>query len=232
MRLLAATTLSLALVSCLSPEPSGGNNQTEAQSEVPKLTVPGGEYVVDPTHMSFSFTVRHLGISDYVMRFTKLDATVSLDPNDVSKSTLNVKIDPTSIRTDHPGGYRETHSSEPYATWDEDLAMNPKFLNAGKFKEITFRSTSIEKTGDATARITGDLTFLGQTHPVTMDATLTGARAAHPMTQRPVFGISATGSFKRSEFGMTHLVGPALVSDEVKLMFSGEFSPPAPAAPK
>tara|TARA_R110000782_G_scaffold182437_6_gene272681 strand:- start:16844 stop:17536 length:693 start_codon:yes stop_codon:yes gene_type:complete len=229
MKAFVPIILSLALVSCQSPESDVGNNQTEARSPVPQFTIPAGEYVVDPAHMNFSFTVTHLGLSDYVMRFTGVDATVMLNPEDVSESTLSVKIDPTTIKTDYPGDYRETHASEPYASWDEDLAMNPKFLNAGEFKEITFRSTNIEKTGDATARITGDLTLLGQTHPVTMDATLTGLREAHPMTQRPVFGIRATGSFKRSEFGMTHLVGPALISDEVQFLFNGEFGPPVPA---
>ncbi len=222
--------LSVALVFCQSAQSDVGSIQIQAQPTEPKLMVPAGEYVVDPTHMNFSFSVRHLGISNYMMRFTGIDATVTLDTKDVTRSALTVKIDPTTIRTDHPGGFRETHASEPYASWDEDLAMNPKFLNAGQFKEITFRSTAIEKTGEDTARITGDLTLLGQTHPVTMEATLTGARAVHPMTQRPVFGIRATGTFKRSEFGMTHLVGPALVSDEVQLVFNGEFSPRTPAA--
>ena len=45
-------------------------------------------------------------------------------------------------------------------------------IHAKVYKDITFRSTRVERTGERTARVTGDLTLHGQTHPVTLNATL------------------------------------------------------------
>ncbi|MNE38200.1 hypothetical protein D3C80_1320900 [compost metagenome] len=78
--------------------------------------------------------------------------------------------------------------------------------------------------------MTGDLTFLGVTKPVTLDATFGGEIEKHPFMQVPTIGFAAEGKFKRSDFGMP--VGP--VGDETTIRFDGEFlqqvAPAAPAA--
>ena len=71
--------------------------------------------------------------------------------------------------------------------------------------------------------MTGDLTLLGKTHPVTLDATVVGAMAAHPFTKRGAIGFSAIGTFNRSTFDMTHLLQPPIVGDAVTVQFDGEF---------
>ena len=43
-------------------------------------------------------------------------------------------------------------------------------VNSDKFKDITFKSTKIEKGADAgTLKVTGDLTIHGVTKPITLD---------------------------------------------------------------
>ena len=61
---------------------------------------------------------------------------------------------------------------------------------------MTFVSTSVKKTGARTAKVTGDLTFLGQTRPVTLDATFNGEIERHPFANVPAIGFAAEGPFQ------------------------------------
>lgn len=188
-----------------------------AQMPTPRaVEPPSGTYAVDLSHASITFRVSHFGLSSYTMRFAKFDATVELDAADMTRSKLNVTIDPKSIRTDFPFPEREN--------FDAKIATDPQYLNANAHPEIRFVSRSITRTGPTTGRILGDLTLRGVTRPVTLDATWNGA-IEHPFRRVPVFGVSATGSFKRSDFGMTVLT--PLVGDEVKVTIEAEFGPKA-----
>ena len=79
---------------------------------------------------------------------------------------------------------------------------------------MTFNSTEIQKTGEKTAKLIGELTLLGVTKPVTLDLTLNKA-GAHPFNKKTVAGFTATGTIKRSEFGMKY--GVPNISDEIAL---------------
>ncbi|RAI04510.1 polyisoprenoid-binding protein [Acuticoccus sediminis] len=199
--MLAAAATSLALVLPVLP--------ASAQS----LDIPSGTYKNDPTHSSIVWKVTHLGFSTYTGMFARegISATVELDAEDVSKSKLTVTLAGDQVRTLHPGD----------KDFDAEIA-SPMFMNTVEFPEVTFTSTSIEVTGDNTAEITGDLTIAGQTHPLTLHTTLNQA-GEHPMAGMPAFGISATGTLLRSEYGNEGLLGP--VSDEVSLEIQAEFLP-------
>jgi polyisoprenoid-binding protein YceI len=171
--------------------------------------VPAGSYKLDPTHASLTWKVNHMGLSNYTARFTKLDATLTYDPADPSRSTLTATVDPSSIRTDHPGAF------------DKELREDPRFFKTAQFPEIKFVSKSLQKTGDKTGKMTGDLTFMGQTKPVTLDVTFNGSFKEHPLTKKPAIGFSATGTVKRSQFGMDALV--PYVSDDVAIAIEAEF---------
>jgi polyisoprenoid-binding protein YceI len=175
--------------------------------------VPAGAYKLDPTHASLTWRVGHMGLSNYTARFTKLAADLTYDPKDPTKSSINVTVDPRSIRTDYPNAAEKD--------FDKELTDGASFFNSPKFAEIRFVSKRLEKTGDKTGRMTGDLTLLGVTKPVTLEVTFNGSFKEHPMTKQPALGFSATGTVKRSEFGMTHLV--PYISDEVKLQIEAEF---------
>ncbi len=220
---LAAASL-IAACTQTAPEP-------EAPAAAP-ITATAGEYKLDPNHASLEFHVGHLGASTYVARFTRFDASVRIDPANPASASISASVEPASVRTDYPGDYRAGHAQRPYTSWDDDLSNSPEFFNARQFASASFQSTSVESTGPRTARVTGDLTLLGQTRPVNFDATLVGDLAAHPFTQRPTIGLHALATFKRSEFGMTFLIEPGLVGDEVTIEFNGEFqqAPPAPAS--
>lgn len=175
------------------------------------LNVPAGEYVLDTTHASLTWQIKHLGLSNYTARFATYDAVINLNPADPTKSSVTVTIDPTTVRTDFPFPEKE----------DFDKVIAEKFLRAGQHPKITFQSTGLTATGATTGKLIGNLSFLGVTKPVTLDVTLNGAME-HPMRKTPVLGFSATGTFKRSDFGSTELQGP--LGDDIKLIIEAEFA--------
>lgn len=175
------------------------------------IEVPAGTYVADVTHTNVLWSVGHFGLSNYIGRFDTISATLELDSADVTKSKLTATIDPTSVNANYPATDKD---------FNGEIA-GEMFFNAAKFSEITFVSTAIEVKDGKTGTVTGDLTFHGVTKPVTLDVTLNAALNPHPMTQKPAVGFSATGVIKRSDFGVTALIGP--VSDEVKLTIETEF---------
>ncbi|MEM0955869.1 MAG: YceI family protein [Pseudomonadota bacterium] len=200
--------------------------ETEAAPEPTpptKIVAPAGTYQVDINHATLAFSVQHLGLSNYVGRFNAYDLTIELNPEDVSSSSVSVTIDPTSVDTDYVGDYQGTHPDSSFTSWEEDLAMSDKFFNAGTYPEISFVSTVVTQGEGDMLSITGDLTLLGQTHPITLDATIVGMMEAHPFRGVGAIGFSAEGSFMRSEFGMDYLLSPPLLGDEITLMFEGEF---------
>lgn len=183
-----------------------------AQTTAPG-TLPAGIYVSDETHTSVTFKVSHMGLSNYTARFAKADAELNFDPADPTKSSVKATVDPASVRTDYP------HAAEK--DFDKELATNPEWFNAGKFPSISFNSTRIEKTGETTGKMHGDLTFLGVTKPVTLDVTFNGAYAEHPMAKIPAMGFSATGKIKRSDFNFTKYI--PMIGDDVDVMIEIEF---------
>lgn len=165
-------------------------------------------FVVDPAHFSVGFKAMHAGY-DYILGMF-LEAKGSLDYDAAAQAVSNVRIviQSDSVFTNHKR--RDNH------------LRGPDFLNADEFPEMVFTASGAEITGDNTAKMTGDLTLLGQTHPLTLDLTLNKA-APYPFGHKKhTLGISASGSFKRSTYGMTYAVDNGLVGDEIHLILELE----------
>jgi polyisoprenoid-binding protein YceI len=173
------------------------------------------KYTLDKSHTNVLFFISHLGFSETIGRFDDMDATLMLDEKTPEKSSVDVTIRPAGINT---------QSKE----LNEHL-QKPEWFNTEKFPEIRFVSTSVTKTGADTADVTGDLTLLGVTKPVTLKAKLNKADY-FAMATAWVAGFNAETTIKRSDFGMSNYV--PMVGDEVKIMISTEFhnkEKPAPA---
>ncbi len=125
-------------------------------------------YFSDQGHTEVRFGWNHAGVSMQHGEFTKANAKLSLDPDNVENSSIEATIDATSLST----GF------EPL---DKDL-KSKNYLEVETYPQITFKSTSVKRTGDDTADITGDLTIHGVTQPVTLKAKLTH-RGAHPVAK-------------------------------------------------
>ena len=227
LRFLALSAGAVLLAACGGEAPPPAATAPAAPAFT--LKAPAGEYKVDPYHSNLTFKVKHLGLADYVARFTKFDARLSLDPAQLANSRVEVTVDPTSVRTDFSGDFKATHEGSPYNSFDERLSREDKFFNSDTFPAITFKSTRVEPAGEGKLRVTGDLTFLGQTHPVTLDTTIAGSADQHPYTKRGAVGFSATTTLTRSAWGMTGT--QAFLGDAVTVEFNGEFHQAAPEAP-
>ena len=191
-----------------------------AAAEGADIKAPKGTYKNDPLHSSLTFKIDHMGLSHYTARFTKFNAMLDLDPAKLANSSVTVNIDPTSVRTDYSGDFKAAQKDSPYKTFDEQIARDNKFLNADKFSTVTFKSAKVVQTGE-TLKITGDLTFLGVTKPVTLLGNVVGSVEKHPFLGKGVVGFSATGTVKRSDWGM--IGTQSFLGDEVTIIFEGEF---------
>jgi polyisoprenoid-binding protein YceI len=164
---------------------------------------------IDPMHSNAEFRVRHLGISNVQGEFTKISGTVMLDDSDITKSSVMVTIDATSVDT------RVTRR-------DDDL-KSPNFFDVAKYPTITFQSTCVAKSGDG-LKVTGNLTIHGVTKEVTLDVSgPTGPITAMGGQRR---GVSATTKLSRKDFGMTADAG--MVGDEIAIQIDSEMALPAP----
>ena len=186
---------------------------TAAPALAAKLDAPSGSYNVDLTHTSVTWRVKHLGLSYYTARFAKLTSTVVLDAANPEKSKLEVTIDANSVRTDFPFPEKED--------FDKVVGGDSRFLDGAKFPEIRFVSTAIAATGPKTGKITGNLTLRGVTKPIILDATFNGSMAPNPMMKTQKIGVSARGSIKRTDFGMSF--GTQFLGDEVELQIEAEY---------
>lgn len=222
-----ASLLLLALAAC-SPAAAPAAETPAPAVEAPAapvpvaITVPAGDYAVDPTHASVTFKLQHLGLSYYTLRFKTYDATVAFDPANIAASKVTASIKPSDLVVGYPADYVKNHPGTKFKSWEDDLANSTNFLDAAKFPAITFTSTSVEPSGERTAKVTGDLTLKGVTKPVTLDVTFSGETASHYFAKVPAVGFSAKGTFKRSDFGFDYLL-PAVVGDDVQVEIEGDF---------
>jgi polyisoprenoid-binding protein YceI len=170
---------------------------------------PGGHYVIDPRHASVVARVKHMGVSLYTLRFDTFDASFDYDPARPEATRLSASVDPASL--DVNADYAKQFAEE--------------FLSVSKFPKATFTATQMQTTGDGTGTMTGDLTLMGVTKPVTFNVTLIGA--GHEVLPIPLgrraAGFEATTTIKRSDFGSTYLSNDNLVGDAVTLQIEAEF---------
>ena len=224
---LIAVSLAALVAACGQPAAQNEGAAATTASAPVELKAPAGVYALDPTHATLQASVLHNSISNYTVRFNKIDGKVTLDPANLENSSVEFTVDPASVDANYPGDYTGTHANSGFKSWNEDIANSPSNLNARQFPQMTFKSTKVSKTGERTADVTGDLTFLGVTKPVTFKATFNGEIESHPFMQVPAIGFAAEGTFKRTDFGMAL----GYVGDEVTVRFDGEFLKQADAAP-
>jgi polyisoprenoid-binding protein YceI len=218
--------IAAALAACSQPQQTSAP-ETPAVEAAVEHTAPAGAYTLDKAHASLVIRVNHIGYSNFTARFVGWDATLNLDPAAPENSSINVTIDPRSIESDNPpAGFIDI--------------MRNDFLNSREFPQITFRSTRVERTGPNTARITGDLTLLGVSKPVTLEARFNGGYEGMALDPNARVGFSARGSFNRSDFGMSYGLPPEGsnmgVGDDVEVIVESEFNgpdwtPPAASGP-
>jgi polyisoprenoid-binding protein YceI len=166
------------------------------------------DFVLDPEHTYITFYIHHLGFADLAGMFLESEGSFRFDEEARELSDLQVTIPTASVFTNHEK--RDGH------------LRSADFLNVEEFPEMTFALTGAEQLSETTGRVTGDLTLIGVTQPVTLDVTFVKSGNYPFGDGHYAVGINATGSFKRSDFGMTYGVDGDIVGDEIKLVIGFE----------
>ena len=209
----------LALTTCLAlAQPA---KPAESASDLAKFVPappPAGAYSEDKAHSSLVLRVSHLGFSHFTARFARFDVRLQLDPAHLDASQVTAHIDPNSLVSDNaPTGFLAS-------------LEGPMWLDTGRFPELSYRSIKVEATGANTLRIQGELTLHGVTRPVVLNGTFNGGYSGHPMDPHARVGFSATGTFKRSDFGVSFGLPPPGtqfgVGDEIEVTIETELSGP------
>jgi len=158
-------------------------------------------WVPDKAHSEVDFSILHMSLSNVRGHFGNIGGTVVLNESDITKSTINVTIDVTTVDTG-------------VAARDADL-KSANFFDAAQFPTATFVSTSINKSGGGLT-ISGNLTLHGVTKPVVLQVKgPTGPVTG--MDKKPHSGFSGTTTIQRTAFGIGTKVPSSVVGDDVSL---------------
>jgi len=163
-------------------------------------------WTIDPNHSAAQFSVRHMGISTVRGAFTKVSGTVSYDPADPSKTTLEATIDANSVDT-------------RVERRDNDL-RSPNFFDVAKYPTLTFKSKHVEAAGPGKLKITGDLTIHGVTKEVVLDVDGPSAPVTDPKGNSHM-GASASTKINRTDYGVSG--GSATVGNDVPITIDVEM---------
>ncbi|MFB7323314.1 YceI family protein [Streptomyces sp. NPDC056190] len=173
----------------------------------PDLAALTGDYSIDPSHSTLGFVARHAMVTNVKGKFNDFTGSLHLDGTDPAASTASIDVKMESIDTGSAD--RDGH------------LKSADFFKTEEFPQMTFRSTKAEAVGGDDYRITGDLTILGVTKPLTIELEFNGA-AKDPFGNERV-GFEGKAEILRSEWGLTWNAaletGGVLVSDKIKLNF-------------
>ena len=168
--------------------------------------VKAGIYKVEPYHTQAGFSVSHFGFTNFSGVFSGASGSLVLDPAKPSAAKLEVTIPIQSVQTT--------------VTQLDGMLKGDQWFDAAKFPTATFTSTKVVLSGKDSASIAGNLTLHGVTKAVTLKAHFIGA-GVNPLDKSFTAGFEATGTIKRSEFGVSTYA--PLVGDEVRLTIDGAF---------
>lgn len=168
--------------------------------------VKSGTFKLDPSHTQIVFAVSHFGFTNYRGVFSGASGALQLDVGHPSGSKLDVSLPVDSLFTTVQ---RLT-----------DQLKSPQWFDAAHFPTAQFTSTKVEQVGKDAAVVTGNFTLHGITKSVKLNVRFVGA-GVNPLNKAYTVGFEATGTIKRSEFGIATFI--PMVSDEVNLTVSGAF---------
>ncbi|MDP2366973.1 MAG: YceI family protein [Rhodoferax sp.] len=147
-----------------------------------------GTYAVDPSHTNATFEANHYGTSTNRGRFGKVEGTVQFD-RQARTGAVNVSIDMLGLSTGT-------------AAFDKHL-QSPDFFNVALHPSVKFSGDKLSFNGDKVAEVSGVLTMLGKTHPVTLKAIQFNCYT-NPMLKREVCGGDFEATIDRTQWGMDY----------------------------
>ena len=162
----------------------------------------------DDAHSQLGFTVTHLGIADVSGTFNDFDVTVKSAKSDFSDAIFELTAKTSSIDTRVEQRNNHLKSAD--------------FFDVAKYPTMTFKSTSIKKSGKNKYKLTGDLNLHGITKQVTLDLLYRGT-VENQMNKKQTAGFQVSGVINRSDFNLGNGFPPPMISNEVRIKADGEF---------
>jgi polyisoprenoid-binding protein YceI len=162
-------------------------------------------YKADPTHTFANFEVKHFGTSTLRGRFDKKEGSVTLDKT-AKTGKAEFTIDIASISTG-------------VAALDTHL-KSKEFFNVAAHPKAKFVGSQFTFDGAKVTSVSGTLTLLGKTLPVSLMATHFNCYD-NPMLKREVCGGDFETSISRSQWGMTYGVSQGM-QDMIRLVIQVE----------
>ena len=166
---------------------------------------PSGTYKAEAGHAYIAFSYDHQGYSKPILRWGEFDGTVELNAQAPEESTVSVTIPVASI-------------DSGVEAFDGHL-KGAGFFDAETYPTITFKSTDVNQIITGSGQLTGDLTIKGVTKPITLNVKLNKV-GQNFRSGTDMFGISATGSLKRGDYGLDKYLP---VAEYINLMIEVEF---------
>lgn len=174
---------------------------------------------LDNAHTEIQFRVRHMMVSWVRGSFGSFSANLNLDEAHPENSTVEVKVDAASITTRQAD--RDAH------------LRSPDFLDAEKYPHLIFRSKRVQRTGENTAKLIGDLTIRDVTREITLNVTYEG-KAPSPFGPFVTAGFNVEGKINRKDWGLNWNAaietGGVLVGDDVHISIEAEVLQPVETA--
>jgi polyisoprenoid-binding protein YceI len=152
---------------------------------------------IDVAHTSIAFRVDAVGFPQTHGHFTRYSGRVLLDFERPAKSYTSFTVESASVELGSP-------------VFNE-FVKGSMLLDANKFPTLSFSSTSVEKVDGRTARVTGDLTMLGVTKPVTLSVSVDNDGSP----RSGIVSFVAVGTIKRSDYSM--IFGIPLIDDALEI---------------
>ncbi len=167
----------------------------------------GETYGLEKSHADLLFSINHAGFSEKHGEFHDFDATLQCDPAHLEQCRVTVAVKAASIDTG-------------LAKRDDEL-RGTQFLDVAKYPEISFVSTHVTPGPAGSLVIEGDLTLHGTTRTIMLTGRLNKS-APNPFDKKPTLGFSATGSIKRSDFGVATFL--PIIGDDISITIDAEFN--------
>ncbi len=174
--------------------------------------VAAGTYSLDPSHTLVGWRVNHFGFNDYFGIFGDVSGTMTMDPANISDAKFEIMV-PIADVTVAAAGLKE-HLLRP----GKDGAAPDFFGPAPGMAKFT--SSSVTRTSDTTANVSGMLEMNGKTGPVTLLVEFTGA-GSNPFNKKKTVGFEARGAIDRTDWGVNY--GQGLIGSEVELNITAAF---------
>jgi len=162
-------------------------------------------FTLDRNHTRLEFSAKHMMVTTVRGSFEDFTGAVELENDDPTSARASATVKTASIWTGVE--MRDNH------------LRSDDFFGVEKYPEMSFQSTAVEKTGENTYKVTGDLTIRDVTRPITLDVEIEG-QIIDPYGNERV-GLSARGRLNRKDWGLNWNqaieAGGVVVSDNINI---------------